>query len=588
MRRSITSLEPEDQGRFLSSIEKMMEGGLDAPFARFASMHGYPHINCVHGEPHFAHWHRIYLSKFEEALQDAHFELYGNRHIALHYWDWLTESASTRFWANDALQAQFDNLGEASRLRTMMPEPQQNCTPTGETCTRPEHEHVYQLYETGYTNPHSARPGWHWYSGFMTGIYLDDIRRGGMQHNIAANLLEFPHNVMHGALGYPMTTAAVSSWTLLFWMHHSQMDRLWETYLAARAEETKWGVWTGGTFTRGRETADVEMAIGNATSYNTPLYPFEKPGVGTRMNVRVRFQSDVGAWGGTCTCPDGEVYHVGEIAGSGCGQLACHGGVSGECSRTDNPQEGWGTRVTCDQPTPDNLRYYTAADTFGETDVDWGYKYDHLPTDPSDATSTTSRRSEMRSASTTTFEKILHFRSPRADGCTIHLGQKSFAVHVFSTKSGETWPSNDELMSQIPNEQTVYLDPLTNANFVGSFFHLGGRVHVDSVVDVDGKSHDPNLHPLALNMAVELTEEPSNLVLKALYQDQNGVEGPAMEVPIFWEATELCGSATAPARAIPDATWLTFSDVHEGLAGEWVNPSESMPSPSPLPSPLPE
>lgn len=40
----------------------------------------------------------------------------------------------------------------------------------------------------------------------------------------------------------------------------------------------------------------------------------------------------VGGWGGYCTCPDGQVYGVGD-RGDACGSLACIGGVPGECQR---------------------------------------------------------------------------------------------------------------------------------------------------------------------------------------------------------------------------------------------------------------
>ena len=57
----------------------------------------------------------------------------------------------------------------------------------------------------------------------------------------------------------------------------------------------------------------------------------------------------VGAWGGTCTCPDGEVYRVGlHLYDSQCGatsDLACYGGVSGPCSTSNSG--GQGVVVTC-------------------------------------------------------------------------------------------------------------------------------------------------------------------------------------------------------------------------------------------------
>ena len=38
----------------------------------------------------------------------------------------------------------------------------------------------------------------------------------------------------------------------------------------------------------------------------------------------------IGAWGGTCTCPDGEIFFVGDLLDA-CKNIACVGGVSGEC-----------------------------------------------------------------------------------------------------------------------------------------------------------------------------------------------------------------------------------------------------------------
>lgn len=58
---------------------------------------------------------------------------------------------------------------------------------------------------------------------------------------------------------------------------------------------------------------------------------------------------EVGDWGGTCTCPNGEVYQVGDN-NDGCQTLACIGGVAGSCTG-DNPG-GAGYRVICGTMTP--------------------------------------------------------------------------------------------------------------------------------------------------------------------------------------------------------------------------------------------
>ena len=46
----------------------------------------------------------------------------------------------------------------------------------------------------------------------------------------------------------------------------------------------------------------------------------------------------VGSWGGTCTCPNGEVFIVGDRMHTGCTMLACYGGISGPvCSPSTGP-----------------------------------------------------------------------------------------------------------------------------------------------------------------------------------------------------------------------------------------------------------
>ena len=66
----------------------------------------------------------------------------------------------------------------------------------------------------------------------------------------------------------------------------------------------------------------------------------------TPATDRNAFETDpgTGGWGGACTCPNGQVYQVGDNNDS-CGSLACFGGTSGPC----NKQTGtWsGNKVIC-------------------------------------------------------------------------------------------------------------------------------------------------------------------------------------------------------------------------------------------------
>ena len=66
----------------------------------------------------------------------------------------------------------------------------------------------------------------------------------------------------------------------------------------------------------------------------------------TCNNVRVHVGGfEVGGWGGTCTCPDGSVYLVGDNYDA-CKSLACIDGTPGTCSQNNLGGEGY--RVICD------------------------------------------------------------------------------------------------------------------------------------------------------------------------------------------------------------------------------------------------
>jgi len=61
-------------------------------------------------------------------------------------------------------------------------------------------------------------------------------------------------------------------------------------------------------------------------------------------NVVIYHAQRVGVWGGTCTCPDGSAYLVGDEMNK-CGSLACINGVSGPCNRYKS--EWAGRKVIC-------------------------------------------------------------------------------------------------------------------------------------------------------------------------------------------------------------------------------------------------
>merc|ERR1712113_440908 len=61
-------------------------------------------------------------------------------------------------------------------------------------------------------------------------------------------------------------------------------------------------------------------------------------------NIETENADGVGVWGGSCTCPDGQVYQVGDN-NNDCNSLACIGGEPSTCHKV---QGTWSKRkVEC-------------------------------------------------------------------------------------------------------------------------------------------------------------------------------------------------------------------------------------------------
>ena len=58
-------------------------------------------------------------------------------------------------------------------------------------------------------------------------------------------------------------------------------------------------------------------------------------------------EENIGSWGGTCTCPDGQVYEVGDTGN--CASLACEGGWPSSCER-EHKVERMGMKASCGMP----------------------------------------------------------------------------------------------------------------------------------------------------------------------------------------------------------------------------------------------
>jgi hypothetical protein len=161
---------------------------------------------CQHGTQFFWAWHRMYLYWWERIVR----KYSGNPNWALPYWNWT---------ANPHLPAPFRNT--KSVLYTVNRDANMNSGAGSIPAT-----------DSAYTLPLS--------SDFSNFDYFS-----------AQSAVEMsPHNVIHGDVGgFTGWMASISTAAMdpIFYLHHSNIDRLWDLWLAqggGRADPTSTTTWT--------------------------------------------------------------------------------------------------------------------------------------------------------------------------------------------------------------------------------------------------------------------------------------------------------------------------------------------------------
>lgn len=162
---------------------------------------------CEHGTIYFFGWHRLFLFYFEKALQDAA----NDPNLRLPYWDYSDT-------ANLAMPAEFT-------------------TPTYKDSYG--RDVVNPLYDS------RRAPGWNVpstkkLSGASTNIdlalkksnFLDTNSGQGFQNIIDASPHGYTHCAVNPCKRTVMGAVAYSSNDPIFWVHHANIDRMWDCWLS--------------------------------------------------------------------------------------------------------------------------------------------------------------------------------------------------------------------------------------------------------------------------------------------------------------------------------------------------------------------
>ena len=114
------------------------------------------------------------------------------------------------------------------------------------------------------------------------------------------------------------------------------------------------GAWNEGQLTLSTDGSTITGAwgLGSTATFTGTLNAVGSTGSESGTIIlpdNYRKDDSAGGWGGFCTCPNGNIYEVGDNNDS-CGSIACEGGSSSSCSDQISSLSS-GMKVTCGAET---------------------------------------------------------------------------------------------------------------------------------------------------------------------------------------------------------------------------------------------
>jgi tyrosinase len=232
-------------------------------WTRQAQIHnGNNVVRCPHGNWFFLPWHRAYLLAFERICR----QLSGNPNFALPYWDWT---------ANPQLPATFASQTFAGAANALF-----DSTRSSQTVTIPANVAGNQviaqiLAESTFEIFASSRP-----NGQNNTAQQWQIRRG-----LDGPLESGPHNSVHGRISGNMGSF-MSPLDPIFWLHHCNIDRLWDRWNRMGRVNTSNVLWRNFPFNnqfvvpQGQGSTPFNVAVSGLLNIQALGYRYVPPVMG--------------------------------------------------------------------------------------------------------------------------------------------------------------------------------------------------------------------------------------------------------------------------------------------------------------------
>ncbi|MGG0811571.1 tyrosinase family protein [Paenibacillus alvei] len=179
IRKNQACLTDEEKTAFVDAVQALKSNGTYKPYI---DVHRIHFSHPIHQSAMFLPWHREFLHRFELELQNI------NPDVSIPYWDWTVDNSITSsLWRSNFMGA-FTELHRTLGASPFLP-------------TRD------QVIEAIHKTPYDSAPWRHITDGFRS--KLEELHNG-------------PHNWVGGAMA-----GAGSPEDPIFWLHHSNIDRLW-------------------------------------------------------------------------------------------------------------------------------------------------------------------------------------------------------------------------------------------------------------------------------------------------------------------------------------------------------------------------
>ena len=233
IRKSVWSLPPGDPSLdwFRKAVDALIPRPASNPssWRYLAAIHGVPDNltvppdadqfwdQCQHQSWFFLSWHRGYIASFEAVIAQTIVELGGPAEWALPYWDYSDASnPNARLMHPDFFNRRLAD-GSPNALWSRRAQAQNGNFSFGSTTVA-----LGALQFQNFTNPSAGAPG---FGGPATGFSHFGGVNGALENS--------PHNRIHvqigGQTGF-MSDPATAALDPIFWLHHCNIDRLWEVW----------------------------------------------------------------------------------------------------------------------------------------------------------------------------------------------------------------------------------------------------------------------------------------------------------------------------------------------------------------------